>query len=101
MSESSRFRQQERALAESVAASALGFIASDEERLGRFVAVTGVDPGEIRTAARSPGFLAGVLQHVMDDDRLAAAFAEHADLTPERLMRAAAALGSHWERDTP
>jgi hypothetical protein len=46
--------------AEGLAIQALAFIAGDSERLGRFLAVTGIGPAEIRTAAREPGFLVGV-----------------------------------------
>ena len=47
--------------AEGLAIQALTFIAGDAERLGRFLAVTGIGPNEIRAAARESGFLIGVL----------------------------------------
>ena len=49
-----------REAAEGLAIQALTFIAGDGERLGRFLAVTGIGPAEIRAATREPGFLAGV-----------------------------------------
>jgi hypothetical protein len=51
--------------AESIALQALAFLASDSELLPRFLALTGIDPGEIRKAAAEPGFLAGVLAFFM------------------------------------
>ena len=50
--------------AEGLAIQALAFIAGDGERLGRFLAVTGIGPAEIRAAAREPGFLIGVLDYM-------------------------------------
>src|SRR4026209_2102826 len=57
-------------VAEVLAVQALGFIAEDEERLGRFLALTGMGPAEIRTAARDRHFLAGVLDYLCGDEDL-------------------------------
>ncbi len=46
------------------------FLATDPERLGRFLAITGIGPEAIRTAAADPQFLAGVLDHVVSDEPL-------------------------------
>ena len=88
--------------AEGLAIQALTFIAGDEERLGRFLAVTGIGPAQIRTAAHEPGFLAGVLDYVASDDRLIAAFASEAGFDPEAIDQGRLALGdSPWEREVP
>ena len=87
--------------AEGLAIQALTYIAGDGERLGRFLAVTGIGPGEIRSASREPGFLAGVLEHVAGDERLLVAFAAEAGVDPSAVGKALAALGAHWERDVP
>ena len=88
--------------AEGLAIQALAFIANDGERLGRFLAVTGIGPAEIRTAAREPGFLAGVLEYMASDDRLIAAFAAENNLNPADIDRSRVALaGGHGERETP
>jgi len=88
--------------AEGLAIQALAFIADDGERLGRFLAVTGIGPGEIRAAARETGFLAGVLEYMASDERLIAAFAAENSLNPSDLDRGRAALaGGRWERETP
>ena len=50
-----------RETAEKLAIQALTFIAQDGERLGRFLAITGISLNEIRAASREPGFLAGGL----------------------------------------
>ena len=58
-----------------MAIQALTFIAADPDRLGRFLAATGIGPGDIRAAAREPLFLAGVLDHIAGDEKLLLAFA--------------------------
>jgi hypothetical protein len=78
--------------AEVVAIQALGFIAQDEERLGRFLAMTGMGPGEIRQAARERHFLIGVLDYVRGDENLLVAFAGHAGLDPGTIAVARRAL---------
>jgi Protein of unknown function (DUF3572) len=88
--------------AEGLAIQALTFIAEDPERLGRFLAVTGIGPAEIRLAAREPGFLAGVLEHLAGDERLLTAFAADADVDPADIGKALATLsGGAWERESP
>ena len=84
-----------------VAIGALAFLASDREQLGRFLAVTGIGPDAIRDAARDPGFLSGVLDHVAGDETLLVAFADQAGIDPAEIERARAALGGAWERDMP
>ena len=78
--------------AEAIAAEALGFIASDEARLARFVALTGVDVAEIREHVREPMFLAGVLDYLLEDEGLLGEFVEHAGLPPEAPALARGAL---------
>jgi hypothetical protein len=88
--------------AEGLAIQALTFIAGDGERLGRFLAVTGIGPAQIRAAAHEPGFLAGVLDYVASDDRLVAALASETGLDPTDIDRGRLALGgSPWEREVP
>jgi len=88
--------------AEALAIQALTFIAADSERLGRFLAVTGIGPAEIRKAAGEPGFLAGVLEYMAADERLISAFAGEIGLDPSDVDKARTALaGSRWERDLP
>ena len=88
--------------AESLAVQALAFLAADAERLGSFLAASGLGPGEIRAAAREPDFLAGVLEYVASDEPLLVAFAEAAGINPAEVASACAALGrSAPERDLP
>ncbi len=93
---------QAREAAEGLAIQALTFIAGEPERLGRFLAMTGIGPGEIRAASREPGFLAGVLEHLAGDERLLNEFATDAGVDPATIGTAIAALtGGAWEREVP
>jgi len=91
-----------RKIAENLAIQALGFMAGDPERLGAFLAATGIGPEMIRKAAAEPAFLAGVLDHVCADERLLLAVAEQAGVTPQEVEHAQAVLsGRPWQREVP
>ena len=75
---------------ERLAVEALSFLASDEERLGDFLAATGLTRDTLRDAAGEPGFLTGVLGHVGADEALLLAFASHQGTDPEQIGRAIA-----------
>ncbi|MGC1465541.1 MAG: DUF3572 domain-containing protein [Pseudolabrys sp.] len=91
-----------REAAEELAIQALTFIAGDAQQLGRFLAITGIGPEQIRAAAREPGFLAGVLDHVASDEKLLTAFAAETGFAPDDVGKAQAALGGKpWEREVP
>ena len=88
--------------AETVAVQALSFIASDPERLGSFLASTGIGPGDIRAAAREPLFLAGMLDHLANNEPVMMVFAAEAGVEPASILAARDALaGRDWERETP
>jgi hypothetical protein len=91
-----------REAAEHLAIQALTFIGSDPAELGRFLATTGIGPAELRTAAREPGFLVGVLDYILGYEPLLLAFAKDADIKPASVGHAREALaGASWERDIP
>lgn len=88
--------------AESLAVAALSFLAERPDVLGRFLAVTGIGPGEIRRAAAEPEFLGGVLDHIMGDEALLIEFSQFAEIKPAVVGRARTILsGRPFERDTP
>jgi hypothetical protein len=94
--------QNAREVAEIVAVQALSFIAADPERLGMFLAETGIGPETLRTAAADPRFLASVLDFVMRDDSTVKAFASLSQLHPTNIAAAHQALNDpQWERDVP
>ena len=79
--------------AEQLAIAALGFIAAEPERLGRFLALTGIGPDSIRAAAREPQFLAGVLDHLgRRTSRCCSPSPTRHAIDPDAVMRARAAL---------
>lgn len=60
--------------AESIAIRGLQHIAGDRELLQRFLALTGIDPQDMRDAADSDTFLSGVLDFFMGDEAALLAF---------------------------
>ena len=94
--------QNPREAAEVVAVQALGFIAGDPERLGAFLAETGIGPQNLRASATDPQFLVSVLDFVLRDDVTVKAFAKQSELHPTHIAAAREALGDpRWERDVP
>ena len=85
--------------AESIAIQALSFIAEEPERLGRFLALSGIGPESIRAAAAEPGFLAGVLDHLAGDEPLLIAFAEKLGVDPVVVERARNALAGRTQQN--
>jgi len=91
-----------REIAEIVAIQALSFVAGDPERLGAFLAESGIGPDTLRNAAADPHFLASVLDFVMRDDATVKAFATASQLHPTNIATAHQALNDpQWERDVP
>jgi len=95
-------RVDQRDAALELAIAALGFIATDRDELSRFLALTGIDHGSIRTAAEEPGFLDGVLAYIAGNEHTLLAFAADAGVAPEEIEKARFVLtGADWERDLP
>ena len=89
-------------MAEIVAVQALSFIAADPERLGAFLAESGIGPDTLRRAAADPKFLAHVLDFIMHDDATVNAFASVSQLHPTNIAAAHQALNDpKWEPDVP
>jgi hypothetical protein len=92
---------QTRKMAETLAIQALAFMAEEPERFNGFLAATGLSIAHIRTAARQPGFLAGVLEHMLADEILLVAFADGAGIDPADIARAHEALTRGNKRGEP
>ena len=91
-----------REVAEILAVQALSFIAREPERLGLFLAESGIGPETLRSAAADPRFLTSVLDFIMRDDATVKAFAEASKLHPTNIAAARQVLGDpEWERDVP
>ena len=85
--------------AETVALRAFDRLAADDERMGRFLAPTGLQPGTIRDASASPGFLPAILDHVCGDERLLVAIAGEIGAEPDEIAAARARLSPVAEED--
>jgi hypothetical protein len=63
--------------ATAISYKALAFLASDSDRLGRFMALTGIEPRAIRALARERSFHASVLEYLLADETLLLQFCEN------------------------
>ncbi len=79
--------------ADELALRALAFLASDDERVARFLALTGLDAGDVRDMLGERGFHLAVLDHVAGDEAMLVEFAASESLPPESVGRARRALG--------
>ncbi len=78
--------------AEALALQALAFIAGDEDRLGRFLAASGLGPAELRSRVADPTTLGFVLDFLLGDEAAVMAFAEDRRIDPALPARARALL---------
>lgn len=65
-----------------LAQRALVFLSQNQELLGRFLALSGVGPSEIRGRIADPAFLAGILDFLLAHEASVIAFAEWAEIDP-------------------
>jgi hypothetical protein len=84
--------------AETIAAQALGFIAGDSARLGRFLAESGMGPENIRRAAADPAFLPAVLDFILAHEADLLDFSAQQGIDPRHVSAARRLLpGAHSE----
>ena len=74
--------------AEILALEALGWLAGQDEPLGRFLQVSGFEPAALRAGAGSPGVGLAVMEFLLMDEVLLVAFCD-ATGTPPRTLHAA------------
>ena len=76
--------------AEALAAQALAFLTSDEARLARFLADTGMAPQDLAAALSDGGggVLSAALDHIVTDESLLLVFASDVRRKPEEIMLA-------------
>jgi hypothetical protein len=89
----------DRQAAEDIAVKALTLLTRDQERLARFLALTGLGPETIRAAAGSPGFLKAVLDHVAGHEDLLVGLADEMGTRPETIVEARRVLAGPGETD--
>ena len=78
--------------AEALAVRALAWMAGDAELMGRFLAMTGAGPGDLRVRAADPEFLGFVLDFLLAEEAALVAFAASENIRPELPMRARVGL---------
>jgi hypothetical protein len=78
--------------AETIALQGLAFLAEDPGRVARFLALTGIEAGELRTRAGTPELLAAVLEHLAGDESLLLVFTASRGVPPESIAPALALL---------
>ncbi|WP_375458857.1 DUF3572 domain-containing protein [uncultured Enterovirga sp.] len=84
--------------AETLAARALGAIASDEARLHRFLRISGLEASTIRAAAQSSAFLLGVLDYAAGNEGVLCIVAAELGEHPSVIMAARTALAPKIEQ---
>lgn len=90
-----------REAAQAVAIQALTFLAQDMERIGGFLAQSGLGPGDLRARAAEPAFGAAVLAHLLSDETLLLAFVEDGKLRPQDVVHAHDILNPPFDPDAP
>ncbi|MBV1704676.1 MAG: DUF3572 domain-containing protein [Hyphomicrobiales bacterium] len=74
---------------EALVIETLTFIAGDGERLGRFLAITGLGPGDLRAAAGAPEFQRSLIDYLLSDEELIKALASSLGRSPEAVAAVA------------
>ena len=71
--------------AEILALQALGWLAGQGERMGRFLSLSGLDVDTLRQVADSPDTARAVLDFVLSDEEILLDFCEMAQIAPKSL----------------
>jgi hypothetical protein len=83
-----------------IALQALAWIASDDDRLARLLAESGIDTADLRSHASDPEVLGAVLDHLLGEDQAVMAFCDAHGLPYTAPLAARAALPGgtslHW-----
>ena len=76
----------------------LVFLSTDEDRLTRFLALSGIDPQDLRDRHGDPVFQGFLMDYLFQDDQTTCAFCEDIQTSPEDLMRLRQKLpgGREW-----
>ena len=82
----------QRSDAETIALKALGHLASDGDGLLRFLTLSGLELDDLRARAGNPELLAGVVDFLLSDEALCAAFLEAEGLDSPTIHAARRAL---------
>lgn len=78
--------------AETLALKVLGFLAGEDDALGRFITISGIRPQDLRERVDDPLLLGAVLDFLLGDDGLLTAFAQGEGIDPKVVHQARRAL---------
>ncbi len=82
--------------ASALALAGLAFLAEDGPRLGRFLALTGIAPDQLRQVAGAPETLLAVLDHLLGDESLLLVFTASKGIAPDAVAPAREALAREF-----
>ena len=74
--------------AEETAIAVLGWLAGEPDMLGRFLALSGTRPDQLRQSVGDPAFMAGMLDFLMAHEPTLMAFSAATGITPEAVVSA-------------
>ena len=74
--------------AHTIGLQALGFLAEDEARIGRFMALTGLSAEDLQARATSSDVLQAVLEHLLENESLLLVFAAQSGIKPDEIQPA-------------
>lgn len=74
--------------AEETAIAVLGWLAGEPDMLGRFLALSGTRPDQLRQSVGDPAFMAGMLDFLMAHEPSLLAFCAATGTEPEAVVRA-------------
>lgn len=83
--------------ADEIAVAILTWLGQEPDMLSRFLALSGLDAGDLRQFSRSPGFAAALMEFLMAHEPSLMAFCAQSGLAPETVAAAWAKLsGPHY-----
>ncbi len=71
-----------------IALQGLAFLASDDDRVSRFLTLTGMSPDDMRASASETQTQAAVLEYLLADESLLLVFAAEVGVPPEQIAPA-------------
>lgn len=74
--------------AEAIGLQGLGFLAADDDRIAKFLGLTGILPNDLIANAKTAEMLLAVLEYLAQDEQLLLQFAGEAEIQPEVAVEA-------------
>lgn len=79
--------------AETLAIDILKWLASEPDLFNRFSSLSGIDLSQLRSAAKEPGFLTGVIAFLVNHEPTLMQYCQTHNKSPEEIVQAYRALG--------